>query len=147
MAQAPILLVLRKYVQWSHSKTTSHPSKPPRLTADLSNRPGTGRVLILIFSVPLSPDTAAQNRAVEHGNGQSRACAQSSLIAAAEAQARAVLAMCEALRKVTIICNPISGITKSDGTIYMPDPNAWNHSHRDCSYTDFQWRVGRSVRR
>ena len=31
------------------------------------------------------------------------------------------------------MCNPISGITKSDGTIYMPDPNAWNHSHTEIA--------------
>jgi len=31
------------------------------------------------------------------------------------------------------MCNPISGITKSDGTIYMPDTNAWNHSHTEIA--------------
>ncbi|NBW18908.1 MAG: hypothetical protein EBR82_64130, partial [Caulobacteraceae bacterium] len=31
------------------------------------------------------------------------------------------------------MCNPISGITKADGTIYMPDPNAWNHSHAEIA--------------
>lgn len=50
-------------------------------------------------SASLSRNTVALNRASQHGNGQSRACAQSSLITALEAQARAVLAMCEALRE------------------------------------------------
>ena len=27
------------------------------------------------------------------------------------------------------MCSPVSGITKSDGTIYMPDPTVWDHSH------------------
>ena len=27
------------------------------------------------------------------------------------------------------MCNAVSGITKSDGTVYMPDPSTWYHSH------------------
>lgn len=88
---------VRPMVAFQNHKSTSKPaqahSRPQQSTRDRAG-------FDLDFSsVPLSPDTAAQNRAVEHGNGQSRACAQSSLIAALEAQARAVLAMCEALRK------------------------------------------------
>jgi len=88
---------VRPMVAFQNHKSTSTPaqahSRPQQSTRDRAG-------FDLDFSsVPPSPDTAAQNRAVEHGNGQSRACAQSSLIAALEAQARAVLAMCEALRK------------------------------------------------
>jgi hypothetical protein len=28
-----------------------------------------------------------------------------------------------------MMCNAVSGITKSDGTIYMPDAKTWDHSH------------------
>jgi len=88
---------VRPMVAIHNHKSTSEPaqahSRPQQSTRD---RAGFD---LDFLSAPLSQDTASRSRAVEHGNGQSRACAQSPLIAALEAQARAVLAMCEALRR------------------------------------------------
>jgi hypothetical protein len=83
--------------------TTTRPSSAVRTrkSADFSNRSSERTALdrLEFSSAPLSQDTAVRSSAFRHENGQSRACAQSPLIAALEAQARAVIAMCEALRE------------------------------------------------
>lgn len=89
-------------VMKNNTHTTSSPSRAARATCpDISTR-SSGRAArgrLGMSSVSPSQDTAVQSGAFRHENGQSRACAQSSLIEALEAQARAVLAMCEALRE------------------------------------------------